>query len=76
MTKIDRNAKKVETDSGIFNYDILVVALGFETETFGINGMKTMLSKLKMLILPVILSRHIEDKFANYAASKRKMIMT
>jgi len=40
VTKIDRNAKKVETTHGIFEYDILVVALGFESETFGINGMK------------------------------------
>ena len=31
VTKIDRNAKKVETDAGIFDYDILVVSLGFET---------------------------------------------
>ncbi|MDK3896547.1 FAD-dependent oxidoreductase, partial [Staphylococcus pseudintermedius] len=29
VTKIDRNAKKVETTRGIFEYDILVVALGF-----------------------------------------------
>ena len=38
VTKIDRNAKKVETDAGIFDFDILVVALGFESETFGIKG--------------------------------------
>ena len=76
MTKIDRNAEKVETDSGIFNYDILVVALGFETETFGINGMKDYAFQIENVDTARHLSRHIEDKFANYAASKRKMIMT
>ena len=40
MTKIDRNAKRVETDKGVYDYDILVVALGFVSETFGIEGMK------------------------------------
>ncbi|ADC88006.1 MULTISPECIES: NAD(P)/FAD-dependent oxidoreductase [Staphylococcus] len=72
VTKIDRNAKKVETDSGIFNYDILVVALGFETETFGINGMKDYAFQIENVDTARHLSRHIEDKFANYAASKEK----
>ena len=40
VTKIDRNAKRVETDKGVYDYDILVVALGFVSETFGIEGMK------------------------------------
>ena len=30
VTKIDRNAKRVETDKGVYDYDILVVALGFK----------------------------------------------
>ncbi|MCC2083738.1 NADH dehydrogenase [Staphylococcus sp. HMSC068D08] len=72
VTKIDRNAKKVETDSGIFNYDILVVALGFETETFGISGMKDYAFQIENVDTARHLSRHIEDKFANYAASKEK----
>ncbi|SQE72221.1 NADH dehydrogenase [Staphylococcus lugdunensis] len=72
VTKIDRNAKKVETDSGIFNYDILVVALGFETETFGINGMKDYAFQIENVDTARHLSRHIEDEFANYAASKEK----
>ncbi|MCI2226374.1 NAD(P)/FAD-dependent oxidoreductase [Staphylococcus lugdunensis] len=72
VTKIDRNAKKVETDSGIFNYGILVVALGFETETFGISGMKDYAFQIENVDTARHLSRHIEDKFANYAASKEK----
>ena len=48
VTKIDRNAKRVETDKGVYDFDILVVALGFVSETFGIDGMKNMLFKLRM----------------------------
>ncbi|MCH4381552.1 NAD(P)/FAD-dependent oxidoreductase [Staphylococcus haemolyticus] len=72
VTKIDRNAKKVETNHGIYDYDILVVALGFESETFGINGMKDYAFQVENIETARKLSRHIEDKFANYAASKEK----
>ncbi|MGQ5218753.1 NAD(P)/FAD-dependent oxidoreductase [Staphylococcus equorum] len=72
VTKIDRNAKKVETDAGIFDYDILVVSLGFETETFGIKGMKDHAFQIENVLTARKLSRHIENKFANYASSKQK----
>ncbi|WP_436861035.1 NAD(P)/FAD-dependent oxidoreductase [Staphylococcus caeli] len=72
VTKIDRNAKKVETDAGIFDFDILVVALGFESETFGIKGMKEHAFQIENVLTARRLSRHIEDKFANYASSKQK----
>src|SRR5699024_1052311 len=72
VTKIDRNAKKVETDAGIFDFDILVVALGFESETFGIKGMKDHAFQIENILTARKLARHIEDKFANYAASKNK----
>lgn len=72
VTKIDRNAKKVETDAGIFDFDILVVALGFESETFGIKGMKDHAFQIENILTARKLSRHIEDKFANYASSKQK----
>ncbi|MCE7786136.1 NAD(P)/FAD-dependent oxidoreductase [Staphylococcus xylosus] len=72
VTKIDRNAKKVETDAGIFDFDILVVGLGFESETFGIKGMKDHAFQIENILTARQLSRHIEDKFANYASSKQK----
>ena len=72
VTKIDRNAKKVETDAGIFDFDILVVSLGFESETFGIKGMKDYAFQIENVLTARKLSRHIEDKFANYAYSKQK----
>lgn len=72
VTKIDRNAKKVETDKGIYDFDILVVALGFVSETFGIDGMKDHAFQIENVLTTRQLSRHIEDKFANYASSKEK----
>lgn len=72
VTKIDRNAKKVETTRGIFDFDILVVGLGFESETFGINGMKEHAFQIENVHTARKIARHIEDKFANYAASKTK----
>ena len=72
VTKIDRNAKKVETDKGNYDFDILVVALGFVSETFGIDGMKDHAFQIENVLTTRQLSRHIEDKFANYAASKEK----
>ena len=72
VTKIERNARKVETDAGIFDFDVLVVALGFESETFGIEGMKDYAFQIENVLTARKLSRHIEDKFANYAASKQK----
>lgn len=72
VTKIDRNAKKVETTRGIFDFDILVVGLGFESETFGINGMKEYAFQIENVHTARKIARHIEDKFANYAASKTK----
>ena len=72
VTKIDRDAKKVETDNGIFDFDILVVGLGFVSETFGIKGMKEHAFQIENVESARKLSRHIEDKFANYASSKSK----
>lgn len=72
VTKIDRDAKKVETNQGIYDFDILVVALGFVSETFGIEGMKDHAFQIENVITARELSRHIEDKFANYARSKEK----
>lgn len=39
VTNIDKDRQVVETTKGNVEYDILVVALGFESETFGIDGM-------------------------------------
>ncbi|WP_323707762.1 NAD(P)/FAD-dependent oxidoreductase [Mammaliicoccus sciuri] len=72
VTKINKYAKTVETSNGVFEYDILVVALGFESETFGIEGMKEHALQIENINTSRRIAKHIEDKFANYAASKEK----
>ncbi|MEB7409880.1 NAD(P)/FAD-dependent oxidoreductase [Mammaliicoccus sciuri] len=72
VTKINKDAKTVETSNGVFEYDILVVALGFESETFGIEGMKEHALQIENINTSRRVAKHIEDKFANYAASKEK----
>ncbi len=72
VTKINKDAKTVETSNGVFEYDILVVALGFESETFGIEGMKEHALQIENINTSRRIAKHIEDKFANYAASKEK----
>ncbi|MEN3966565.1 NAD(P)/FAD-dependent oxidoreductase [Mammaliicoccus sciuri] len=72
VTKINKDAKTVETSNGVFEYDILVVALGFESETFGIEGMKEHALQIENINTSRRIAKYIEDKFANYAASKEK----
>ncbi len=72
VTKINKDAKTVETSNGVFEYDILVVALGFESETFGIEGMKEHALQIENINTSRRIAKHIEDKFVNYAASKEK----
>lgn len=72
VTKINKDAKTVETSNGVFEYDILVVALGFESETFGIEGMKEHALQIENINTSRRIAKHIEDKFANYAASIEK----
>lgn len=72
VTKINKDAKTVETSNGVFEYNILVVALGFESETFGIEGMKEHALQIENINTSRRIAKHIEDKFANYAASKEK----
>lgn len=69
---IDVVGKKVTTDNGEFTYDYIVIALGFEGETFGIEG----LDKYSLSIANVKAARyireHIEFQFATWSAEPVK----
>ena len=67
VTKINKDSKNVETSNGVFDYDILVVALGFESETFGIEGMKEHALQIENINTSRRIEKHLEDRFANYA---------
>lgn len=69
VTKVNRDEKTVETTNGTFQFDILVVALGFESETFGIEGMKENAFQIENIHTARRISSHIEERFAHYAQS-------
>lgn len=70
IKKIDIQNKSVQTDQGELYYDYLVVALGFEGETFGIDG----LDKYSFGITNVNDARKIRDyihtQFAEWASQE------
>src|SRR5699024_3644784 len=69
VTAIHKDEKRVETNQGDFEYDILITALGFESETFGIDGMA---EHAHSVVSPqtALAARHeIEKNFANYKMS-------
>lgn len=72
VTKINKDEKTVETTNGTYKFDILVVALGFESETFGIAGMKEHAFQIENINTARRIAAHIEERFAHYANSTDK----
>lgn len=63
---IDKQAKKVKLGSQVLSYDYLVVALGSESEYFGIPGLKEYSFTLKSINQARLIRVHIEKCFADY----------
>lgn len=72
VVKVDRNNKKVELDNGELEYDILVVALGFKSNTFGIKGMEENAFSIHDIDSSRQIAEHIEYQFAKYNNSSEK----
>ena len=66
VTRVDRDSKRVELENGELEYDILVVALGFATNTFGIKGMEEHAFSIKDIDSSRQIAEHIEYQFAKY----------
>lgn len=58
--------KKVILEDGTLSYDILVVSLGGEPETFGIPGMKEHAMTIRSINSVRLIREHIEYQFACY----------
>src|SRR5690625_2118768 len=69
VTAIHRDEQRVETNQGEFEYDILVVALGFESESFGIEGMDQHAHTIVDPESALAARQEIEKNFANYRSS-------
>lgn len=63
---------KVIGKYGEYDYDILVIALGFKPDDFGVKGVKEHAYKLSSLNAALRLCKHIEWKFKDYQLSKNK----
>ena len=73
VTTIDKNAKTVALASGgELAYDYLVVALGYESETFGIKGLKEHAFSIANLNAARQIREHIEYQFATYNTEKER----
>ncbi len=64
--------KKVILNTGEVDYDYLVVALGGESETFGIEGLKEHAFTISNVNTARQLRDHIEFQFATYASEEEK----
>ena len=69
---IDVVGKKVSTDNGEFTCDYIVIALGFEGETFGIEGLDKYALSIANVKAARYIREHIEFQFATWSAEPVK----
>lgn len=69
---IDVKGKKVLTDNGEFTYDYIVIALGFEGETFGIEGLDKYALSIANVKAARYIREHIEFQFATWSTEEVK----
>ncbi|WP_445613002.1 NAD(P)/FAD-dependent oxidoreductase [Geobacillus sp. YF-1] len=72
VTKIVPDEKKVLLADGELTYDYLVIALGFESETFGIKGLKEYAFSIANVDAARQIREHIEYQFATYNTEEDK----
>lgn len=70
IIKLDQENRCVYGNGGRYDYDILVVALGFKHDSFNIAGVEEYAFKLSSLNRALRLTRHIENKFKDYIHTK------
>ncbi|WP_413785520.1 NAD(P)/FAD-dependent oxidoreductase [Cytobacillus sp. IB215665] len=66
VVEIKREEKLVVLENNEITYDYLVVGLGFESETFGIKGLKEHAFSIANINAARRIREHIEYQFANY----------
>ncbi|MFD2867122.1 NAD(P)/FAD-dependent oxidoreductase [Kurthia populi] len=63
---LDVDSKQVLTTNGVFNYDYLVVGLGFEVQDYGIPGIKEHAQSISNALSASKIWTHINAQFAMY----------
>ena len=72
VVEIKREEKRVVLENDEISYDYLVVALGFESETFGIKGLKEHAFSIRSINSSRLIREHIEYTFAQYNNEEEK----
>ncbi|HSI65945.1 MAG TPA: NAD(P)/FAD-dependent oxidoreductase [Planococcus sp. (in: firmicutes)] len=72
VEEIDVVGKRVVTDNGEFTYDYIVIALGFEGETFGIEGLDKYALSIANVKAARYIREHIEFQFATWSTEEVK----
>ncbi len=66
VVSIDPKSQTVQLEDGELSYDYLVVALGFETATFGIEGLEEHALSITSINSSRLIREHIDFNFAQY----------
>jgi NADH:ubiquinone reductase (H+-translocating) len=72
VVKVVPEENRVILENGELTYDYLVVALGFESETFGIKGLKEYAFSIANVNAARQIREHIEYQFATYNTEAEK----
>lgn len=72
VVSIKPDEKKVKLENGVLAYDILVIGLGFETATFGIQGLDEHALTIGNINSARLIREHIEYNFAMYRNEWKK----
>ncbi|KXG09653.1 NADH dehydrogenase-like protein [Anoxybacillus sp. P3H1B] len=72
VVKVVPQEKRVILQNGELTYDYLVIALGFESETFGIKGLKEYAFSIANVNAARQIREHIEYQFATYHTEEEK----
>lgn len=77
VTSIDKESQKVTLENGEeLTYDYLVIGLGSEPETFGIEGLRNHAFSISNINAVREIREHIEYNFARYNQEKRSDLLT
>src|SRR5690554_5291783 len=68
VIEVDKEDQRVILENGEITYDYLVIALGFESNTFGIKGMEENAFAIVDIDSSRLIREHIELQFAKYRA--------
>lgn len=74
---IQKEKKQIILENGgKLDYDYLVVSLGFESETFGIKGLREHAFSIRSVNSSRLLHDHMKRMFSNYPSEKRDEFVT